>query len=168
LEKRQNPTYHNLLLRAADRTRITLACCVHARRLARMEIKMRALPVALLLLCSCLPTRAQEQKMEMGRGVICGTLDQVKRFIALRSDGKEQDSALLVVNGESSQAGHTGACNLGLVMFDNPEPIGEMVLNGTPVTIVKIKVHAIGNGYGWKEVPDIERFTAVPQKGRIA
>jgi len=106
--------------------------------------------------------------MEMGRGVICGTLDQVKRFIALRSDGKEQDSALLAVNGESSQAGHAGACNLGLVMFDNPEPIGEMVLNGTPVTIVKIKVHAIGNGYGWKEVPDIERFTAVPQKGRIA
>jgi hypothetical protein len=133
-----------------------------------MEIKMRVLPLALLLLCSWLPAKAQDQKMEVGRGVICGTFDQVKRFIALRSDGKEQNSALLMVNGESSQPGQARACNIGLVMFDSPEPIGEMVLNGTPVTIVKIKVHAVGNDYGWKEVPEIVRFTAVPQKGRIA
>jgi hypothetical protein len=131
-----------------------------------MEIKMRVLPFALLLLCSSLPATAQDHKtMEVGRGVICDTPDQVKRFIALRSDGKEQDAALLTVNGEAAVA---AACNLGLVMFDSPESIGEMVLNGTPVTIVKIKVHAIGNGYAWKEVPDIVRFTAVPQKGRIA
>jgi hypothetical protein len=130
-----------------------------------MEIEMRVLPLALLLLCSGFPAKAQDQKMEVGRGVICGTPDQVKRFIGLRSDGREQDSALLMVNAESTEA---GACNLGLVMFDSPEPIGEMVLNGKPITIVKIKVHAIGNGYGWKEVPEIVRFTAVPQKGRIA
>jgi hypothetical protein len=126
---------------------------------------MRVLPVALLLLCCGLPAKAQDQKMEVGRGVICGTLDQVKRFITLQSNGKEQNAALLTVNGESAGA---GACNLGLVMFDSPEPVGEMVLNGTPVTIVKIKVHAIGNGSAWKEVPEIVRFTAVPQKGRMA
>lgn len=103
--------------------------------------------------------------MEVGRGVICGTIEQVKRFIALQSDGKEQDAALLTVNGESAQA---GACNLGLVMFDSAEPAGEAVLNGRPVTIVKITVHAIGNGYAWKEVAQIVRFTAVPESGRIA
>jgi hypothetical protein len=134
-----------------------------------MESKMRVLPVALLLLCSALAAKAQDQKqdekMEVGRGVICGTADQVKRFVALRSDGKEQDAALLTVNGESVQA---AACNLGLVRFNSAEPVGEMVLNGRPVTIVKITVHAIGNGYEWKEVPDVVRYTAVPQKGRIA
>ena len=103
--------------------------------------------------------------MEIGRGVMCDTFDQVKRFVALRSDGKERDVALLTVNGEARDA---GACNFSLVQFNAAEPIAHMALNGRPVTIVKIAVHAVGNGSAWKQVPETIQYTAVPEQGRMA
>jgi len=104
-------------------------------------------------------------RMEIGRGVMCDTFDQVKRFVALRSDGKERDVALLTVNGEARD---TGACNFGLVQFSAAEPIAHMALNGRPVTIVKITVHAFGNGSAWKQVSETVQYTAIPEQGRMA
>jgi hypothetical protein len=96
---------------------------------------------------------------------MCDTLDQVKRFVALRSDGKERDLALLTVNGEAKDA---GACNFGIVQFSVAEPLAEMAINGRPVAIVRITVHAFGNGSGWKQVPDTVQYTAMPEKERMA
>jgi hypothetical protein len=126
---------------------------------------MRVLQISLLLMLSCGAAQAQEQKMEIGRGVMCDTFDQVKRFVALRSDGKERDIALLTVNGEARDA---GACNFGLVQFSEAEPLARMALNGRPVTIVRIVVHAFGNGSAWKQVPETVQYTAVPDQGRMA
>jgi hypothetical protein len=126
---------------------------------------MRVLRISLPLLLSCFAAQAQEQKMEIGRGVMCDTFDQVKRFVALRSDGKERDVALLTVNGEARDA---GACNFGLVQFSAAEPVAHVALNGRPVLIVKITVHAFGNGSAWKQVPETVQFTAVPEQGRMA
>src|SRR5579863_2192031 len=108
---------------------------------------MHLLRISLFLLLSCLAAKAQEQGMEVGRGVMCDTLDQVKRFVALRSDGKAPDLALHTVNGE---AGSADACNLGLVQFTAAEPLAKMAVNGRQITIVRITVHAFGNGAAWK------------------
>jgi hypothetical protein len=126
---------------------------------------MRVLQISLLLTLCCCAAQAQAQRVEIGRGVMCDTFDQVKRFVALRSDGKERDIALLTVNGEAKDA---GACNLGLVQFSAAEPVAQLALNGRPVTIVKITVHAFGNGSAWKQVPETVQYTAIPEQGRMA
>ena len=126
---------------------------------------MRMVRISLLLLLSCFPARAQDQGLEVGRGVMCDTFEQVKRFVALRSDGKERDIALLIVNGEAKDA---GACNFGLVKFSAAEPLAEMAVKGRPVTIVKIEVYAFGNGSAWMQVPETVQYTAIPGNGRVA
>jgi hypothetical protein len=126
---------------------------------------MRVVRISALLLLSCIAASAQEQRLEVGRGVFCRTSEQAKRFVMLRSDGKEQDRALLTVNGE---AGDSGACNVGLVMFSAAEPVAEMALNGRPVAIMRITVHAFGNGSVWRQIPESVQYTAVPEKGQMA
>jgi hypothetical protein len=139
-----------------------------AKRLAQMEAEMWLLRGSLLLMLCCLPARAQEQrqdqKIDVGRGVMCDTADEVKRFIALRSGGKEPDIALKTVNGE---VGNTAACNYGFVMFSGEEPIVELSVNGRPVSIVRIVVHAFGSGSAWKRVPETVQYTPLPGKGQV-
>lgn len=126
---------------------------------------MRVLRISLFLLLSCFAAKAEEQDMQVGRGVMCDTLDQVKRFVALRSDGKAPELALLAVNSEARNA---DACNLGIVQFTAAEPIATVAAMGREVTIVRITVHAFGNGTAWKQVPETVQYTAVPEQGRMA
>jgi hypothetical protein len=155
-----------LLLRAQDPKRFFVdPVDVLPRGHDRTEVKMRVLRISLLLLLSCFAARAQEPRMEVGRGVMCDTFDQVKRFVALRSNGKESNVALLTVNGE---AGEARACNFGLVQFSAAEPLANMAINGRPVTIVRITVHAFSNGSAWKQIPETVQYTAVPEQGRMA
>jgi hypothetical protein len=60
---------------------------------------MRLSQIPLLFMLSCVPSTAreqammlQEQAMDVGGGVICDTAQQVERFVALQSDGKEADA----------------------------------------------------------------------------
>lgn len=101
--------------------------------------------------------------MAVGRGVMCDTLQQVERFATLRSDGKEAEVALRTVNNEAG-----GACSFGLVMFTGGAPVAQLSVNGRPVSVVEIAVHAFNYGSGWKEVPEVVRYTVVVEKGLIA
>jgi hypothetical protein len=80
----------------------------------------------------------------------------------LRSAGKEPDAALQTVNEEIKDG-----CRFSLVMFTSADPIAEMSVQGRPVSIVKITVHAFGSGAAWMQVPAAIRYTAEPEKGRL-
>ena len=125
---------------------------------------LRILFATVMCLPACLPAKAQERKVEVGRGVICESADQVKRFVALRSAGKAPDAALQAVNEEVTDA---GGCRFSLFMFTGADPIAEMSLQGRPVSIVKITVHAFASGSAWTQVPAAVRYTAEPEKGRL-
>jgi hypothetical protein len=127
-----------------------------------MEIEMSVVRIALLLLLSS-PAIAEEQTMAVGSGVLCDTPQQAERFATLRSDGKDTEVALQAVNNEIS-----GACGFGLVIFTESVLVAQLSVNGRPVSVVKITVHAINHGSTWKEVPDLVRYTVVVEKGRVA
>lgn len=126
---------------------------------------MSAFRIALLLILSCLPAVAQEQTMDVGRGVICDTPQQAERFATLRAGGKDALVALQVVNDELKGA---GACNFSLVMFTGGAPIATLSVNRRPASVVEITVHAFGYGSAWKQVPAIVRYTVAVEKGLIA
>jgi hypothetical protein len=131
---------------------------------------MSARRIALLLAFSCIPATAQdilapeqEQTMAVGSGVICDTLQRAKQFATYRSDGKDTDVALQMVNNEVG-----GACSFGLVVFTGGAPVAELSVSGRPVSVVEITVHAFNYGSIWKAVPDVVRYTVVLENGRTA
>src|ERR1700719_2336633 len=105
------------------------------------------LPMVLML--SCLPAKAQEgvspkaqEKIEIGQGVICDTLQQVERYVALRGNGAETNIALQTVNGEA----YVPVCRVALVMFSAGARVGGLSVQGRLLSIIQINVHAFGNG----------------------
>jgi hypothetical protein len=129
-----------------------------------MEAEMRFFGTTVLLMICFASPSARAEAVQVGRGVMCDTIDQVKRFVALRSDGKEPQVALNAINKD---AGDGAACNFGVVMFSGEESITELSVNGRPVSILRIVVHAVGNGSAWRQVPQTVRYTPMPEKGQM-
>jgi hypothetical protein len=128
--------------------------------------------VPVILVLSCLPSLAQQQtttaqerekKQEIGQGVICDTLEEVRRYVALRSNGVETDGALRAVNEEA----HAAACGVALVMFSPGARIADMAVQGKLLSIIQINVHAFGNGPAWMRIPDTIRYTVTAEKGQV-
>src|SRR5258708_37430680 len=129
-----------------------------------MEAQMRLVQVSLLLMLTGLPATAQEPAMDVGGGVICNTAQQVERFVALESDGKETGGALKTVNDEVRDP---SACSVSFVMFSGESPIVKLAVKGKPVSILEITVYAFGDGSAWKQVPAIVQYTVVAEKGMM-
>jgi hypothetical protein len=132
---------------------------------------MRSSYIVLSLALTCLPAFAQERGAQetqtfdqaVGRGVLCDTQEQMKRFVALRDDRMEAEQAIKVVNEEARNA---SACNLVMVMFTSRKPIAELTIHGHIVSLVEITVHAFGDGVVWKRVPAVKQYALVPEKGQ--
>jgi hypothetical protein len=127
------------------------------------------LPMVLMLSWS--PARAQEElppnaqeKIEVGQGVICDTLQQVERYVALRGNGTESNVALQAVNGEA----HVPVCTVALVMYSAGAPVEALSSQGKLLSIIQINVHAFGNGSVWTKIPATTRYTVTAEKGLIA
>jgi hypothetical protein len=108
---------------------------------------------------------ANEPDLIVGQGVICDTLKQVQRFVALRSDGKEAEEALKAVNQDVTDP---NACGFGLVKFTGGQPVALLSINGKPASVLEITVHAFSNGSTWNEVSETVQYILVPEKGLIA
>jgi hypothetical protein len=127
--------------------------------------------IPIVVMLSCLPAMAQEEraseaqdKLEIGRGVVCDTPQQVERYVALRGDGAETTIALQTVNQEA----HVPACGVALVLFSAGERVGGLTTQGRLLSIMQIRVHAFGNGAVWTRIPVTIRYTVTAEKGRIA
>jgi hypothetical protein len=125
---------------------------------------------SIIAMFSCLPAQAQEnlpaqppEKVEVGRGVICDTLQQVLRYVALRGNGNETNVALRTVNDEA----HVAACSVAQVMFTAGERVGGLTVQGRLLSIMQINVHAFVNGPVWMRIPATLRYTVTAEKGQI-
>jgi hypothetical protein len=130
-----------------------------------------SLQVPIVLALSCLPALAQQEsasraqdKLEIGQGVVCDTLQQVERYAALRGNGAETTVALQTVNDEA----HVPACGVALVLFSAGERVGGLTAQGRLLSIIQIKVHAFGHGPVWTAIPATIRYTVTAEKGQIA
>src|SRR6202163_4330369 len=112
------------------------------------------LQVPIILMLSCLPSKAQEE-VEIGQGVICDTLQQVERYVALRGNGTETNVALRTVNDEA----HVPVCSVALVMFSTGARVAGLSLQGRLLSIIQINVLAFGNGPVWMKIPATIRYT---------
>jgi hypothetical protein len=125
---------------------------------------MRFFGGALLLIVCYVPLNARAEAVEVGHGVMCDTVDQVERFVSLRSGGMEPQAALNAINRE---VGGNAACNFGVVIFSGEESIAELSVNGRLISILRIVVHAVGNGSAWRQVPQTVQYTPLPEKGQM-
>jgi hypothetical protein len=120
---------------------------------------------------SCLPSLAQEQakpaiapdKIEIGQAVNCDTLEEVKRYVALRGNGAETEGAPRTVNEEA----HVAACGVALVMFSPGARLADTTMQGKLLSIIQIRVHAFGNGPIWTKIPATVRYTITAEKGQV-
>jgi hypothetical protein len=125
----------------------------------------------MVVMLSCLPALAQEdnlsktqEKMEIGQGIVCDTLQQVERYVALRGNGAETNIALGAVNNEA----HVPVCSVALVLFSAGERVGGLAAQGKLLSIIQIRVHAFSNGPVWMKIPATIRYTVTAEKGQIA
>lgn len=118
--------------------------------------------VPMALLVSSLSAGAEE--LEVGKGVVCETLQQTQRYVALRSNGTENAVALQAVNAEAHDE---TACGVAAVMFSAGERVGGMAVQGRLLSIVQISVHAFSNGRVWTQIPDTVRYLVTAEKGQI-
>jgi hypothetical protein len=129
-----------------------------------------SLQASIIAMLSCLPAHAEEnlpaqppEKVEIGQGVICDTLQQVERYVVLRGNGTETNVALRTVNDEA----HVAACSVAQVMFTTGQRVGGLTVQGRLLSIMQINVHAIVNGPVWMKIPATVRYTVTAEKGQI-
>jgi hypothetical protein len=125
-------------------------------------------PVVAMLFC--LPATAQEnvppkaqEKIEIGQGIICDTLQQVERYVALRGNGTETNVALETMNDTARVA----VCTVALVVFSAGAHVADLTVQGKRLSIIQINVHAFGNGPVWMRIPTAIRYTVTAEKGQI-
>ena len=73
---------------------------------------------------------------------------------------RETEGALRTVNEEA----HVAACGVALVMFSPGAP-GDDARDAA--VIIRIKVHAFGNGPTWTKIPATVRYTVTAEKGQV-
>jgi hypothetical protein len=128
------------------------------------------LQAPIIAILSCLPAQAQEtvppqtaDKLEIGQGVVCDTLQQVERYVALRANGTETNVALRTINDEA----HVAACSVALVMFSAGARVAGLTVQGRLLSILQINMHAFVNGPVWMKIPATIRYTVAAEKGQI-
>jgi hypothetical protein len=128
------------------------------------------LQVPIVIMLSSLGAKAQESlppkeqgKIEIGQGVICDTLEQVERYVALRGNGTETAVALQTVNEGSRGA----SCGVALVMFSAEARIADLTVQGKLLSIIQINVLAFGKGPSWMKIPATIRYTVIAEQGQV-
>jgi hypothetical protein len=128
------------------------------------------LQVPIVAMLACVPAMAQEnvppkaqEKIEIGQGVICDTLQQMERYVALRGNGTETNVALETMK----DGAHVAVCTVALVMFSASVHVADLTVQGKRLSIIQINVHAFGNGPVWMRVPATIQYTVTAEKGQI-
>jgi hypothetical protein len=131
---------------------------------------MQYLQVSIIALLSCLPAKAEDgltpkaqENLEIGRGIICDTRQQVEHYVALRGNGAQTNAALQSVNEEAQMP----VCSVALVMFSDGERVAGLTVQGRLLSIMQINVHAFSKGPVWLKIPATVRYTVTAEKGQV-
>jgi hypothetical protein len=108
---------------------------------------------------------AETTKGEIGQGVICDTVQHVRRFVTLRGTGEDPDAALETVNLEADDE---AACQYAFVLYTDEKPVGQLAVGGRLFKFVEITVYALGDGRTFIPVTPRAQYTVTVEKGQIA
>jgi hypothetical protein len=102
---------------------------------------------------------------EIGQGVMCDTVQHVRRFVTLRGTGEDPGAALETVNLEADDE---AACQYALVLYTDEKPVGQLAVGGRIFKFIEITVHALGDGRAFIPVTPRVQYTVTVEKGQIA
>ena len=108
---------------------------------------------------------AENDTGEIGQGVICDTVQHVRRFVTLRGTGEDPGAALDTLNFEANDE---AACQFALVLYTDDKPVGQLAVGGRLFNFIQITVHAFGDGRPLIPVPPRVQYTVTVEKGLIA
>jgi hypothetical protein len=97
-----------------------------------------------------------DDNAEIGQGLVCDTANQLERFLMLRNEGRDTESAIQIIN---QQVESPVACGIITVAFIIHEVVKQGTMHGYPVSITKITVIAISSGTQWHKVPATTQYT---------
>src|SRR5581483_6642382 len=107
------------------------------------------------------PQNDETAGIKIGRGVVCDTEAQARRFAALYAESGA-DAALKRVN---SEAADQTACAMMVIAFRNPEHISEVSTARDALEIVKVTVVAAVTQQGWQLIDNATQYAAVKPAG---
>ena len=102
-----------------------------------------------------------EAGLQVGAGVICNSSDQVKRYLALKTDDSSIEDAIKVVNVEANDA---RACGMAMVAFVTGDEAGDVNVSHGTMHVRRITIVAVATDGGWQRVPDTVQYTAFFEK----
>jgi hypothetical protein len=104
-----------------------------------------------MLIALSFPTSMVAQEVTIGRGVICDTQEQLRKYAALSA----HSSAIDQINEEVG----TTACGVLVVAYVIGPSHGQVRTADGPFTVTEITVVAMNLGPGWMRVPPLTQFT---------
>ena len=131
---------------------------VSRMRPALKEVGMKKFLLAMLV---CLPFGAQAQEVEQGNGLVCDTVEQVEKFVALHNQGLKNTEVMAELNNG------TVVCVINPAAFYRGKAVKHVMADGMVYDVVSILVIGMYAGQ-WIPVAPYEQFTLqVKRQGDI-
>ena len=107
------------------------------------------------------PQNDETAGIKIGRGVVCDTEAQARRFATLFGKAGA-DTALQRVNSE--MASET-ACAMMMIAYRDTEHVSEVSAGSDTLEIVKVTIVAAVTPAGWQMIDNATQYAAVKPKG---
>jgi len=103
-----------------------------------------------------------KEGLNVGQGVVCDTVQQVARFMAIMGEARDVETAINVVNVEAAKP---RACGMILAAFVRGEEVGEVHNGARSLKVVEITILAVPVGDQWHFVSPLKQYAAFAPRG---
>lgn len=115
--------------------------------------------LAFLGLFLATPATAQPRQL-----LVCDTAAQLEEVFTLQADGADGEEVVAAVN----TAAGSNACGMIIAETSIIEDVKHITLKGDSFAIIKIAIHAIYTGEGFRPVLNLQQFALMPLKKATA
>jgi len=98
----------------------------------------------------------------IGVGMICNSPAQAARFVELRSQGREGQAAMDLVNQEAHDP---QACGLAAIAFTQGQTLELKPVADKLVQVVRVNILAGFDGSGWQQVSAMTQYAVMEGEG---
>lgn len=98
----------------------------------------------------------------IGVGMICNSPAQAARFVELRSQGREGQAAMDLVNQEAHDP---QACGLAAIAFTQGQTLELKPVANKLVQVVRVNILAGFDGSGWQQVGAMTQYAVIEGEG---